>query len=172
MNRPPPDHRRRLSPESIILATLVLAVAIAVGTWALRGPAYRAASDGLPGDGLRVRLAVEPFEVGDSVPADWSSTGFADSLAVQLSLIRGIHAAPRLPDAQYVLHGHVTMKDARLILATRLAREGARDTVWTATFWRSATSSHSVLTDLAQAVAEAVFNESVREPFTQKREKP
>jgi hypothetical protein len=64
------------------------------------------------------------------------------------------------------------MKDGRLILATRLGRDGERDTVWTATFWRSATSGSTVLTDLAQAVAEAAFSQSTREPFNRKRENP
>lgn len=123
-------------------------------------------------EGLHVSLTVEPFETSDSVPAFWNAASFADSLATQLSLIRGIRATTQSARTNYVLHGHVTMKDGRLILATRLGHHGARDTVWTATFWRSATASNTVLTDLAQAVAEAMFNESAKEPFNRKREKP
>ena len=163
-------HRRPLPKPALAAAAMVLIVFVAGVTWTLKGlnrpePAALA-------EGLRVSLAVEPFEVGDSVPAEWSAASFADSLAAQLSLIRGINAATHSSNARYVLRGHVTMKDGRLILATRLGRDGARDTVWTATFWRSATSGNTVLTDLAQAVAEAVFTESTKEPFTQKREKP
>ena len=151
-----------------VAATVVL---LLIAAWAW-GP-WRNRPEPAPiGDGLRVSLSVEPFEVGDSVPAQWSATGFADSLAAQLSLIRGIEAVAQSSNAHYVLRGHVSMKDGRLILATRLGRDGARDTVWTATFWRSAASGSSVLTDLAQAVAEAVFKESAQEPFNRKRDKP
>jgi hypothetical protein len=123
-------------------------------------------------EGLQVSLTVEPFEASDSVPATWSAASFADSLAAQLSLIRGIHATTQSARTNYVLRGHVTMKDGRLILATRLGRDGARDTVWTATFWRNAAAGNTVLTDVAQAVAEAVFNESAKEPFDRRRGRP
>jgi len=124
------------------------------------------------GGGLTVTLAVEPFEVGDSVPGTWDSAGFADSLATHLSLMPGIEATANASDARYVLRGNVAMKDGRLILATRLGRDSERDTVWTATFWRSATSSATLLSDLAAAVAEAAINETVRETLTPKRDKP
>ena len=150
----------------------VAAIVVVAGiTSALTGSLRRLVPAEL-GEGLRVSLSVEPFEVGDSVPSAWNATSFADSLAAQLSLIRGIQAVSRSTSAQYVVRGHITMKDGRLVLATRLGRDGARDTVWTATFWRSASSSNSVLADVAQAVAEAVFNESAKEPFTRKSKDP
>ena len=162
------DFRRRHVTMTASGAGLIILLAGA--TWAFKVGLSRPAPVALA-DGLRVSLSVEPFEVGDSVPSDWSASSFADSLATRLSLIRGIQAASPSTNAQYVVRGHVTMKDGRLILATWLGRDGARDTVWTATFWRSASSGHTVLTDLAQAVAEAVFAESAREPFSQNREK-
>ena len=158
-------------PRTALAAVAAVLIVLVGVTWVLMGNRSQPEPTALT-EGLRVSLAVEPFEVGDSVPAAWSASSFADSLAAQLSLIRGIQAATHSSNARYVLRGHVTMKDGRLILATRLGRDGARDTVWTATFWRSAASGSSVLTDLATAVAEAVFNESAREPFNQKREKP
>jgi hypothetical protein len=152
------------------MAALLL-VLVAGVTWTLSG-GLKQPEPAVAGEGLRVSLAVEPFEVGDSVPAEWSAVSFADSLAAQLSLIQGIHAATQSSNARYVLRGHVTMKEGRLILATRLGRNGERDTVWTATFWRSASSGSSVLTDVAQAVAEAAFSQSTRESINQKRDKP
>jgi len=122
--------------------------------------------------GLSISLAVEPFEVGDSVGGKWDAAGFADSLAAQLSTVRGIQATHGTANARFVLRGHVAMKDGRLILATRLGRDGERDTVWTATFWRSATLGSSILSDLATAVAEAVFIESARETLIPRRDKP
>lgn len=122
--------------------------------------------------GLSISVAVEPFEVGDSVGGNWDAAGFADSLAAQLSTVRGIQASHGTANARYVLRGHVALKDGRLILATRLGRDGERDTVWTATFWRSATSGRTVLSDLASAVAEAVFIESARETLIPRRDKP
>ncbi len=122
-------------------------------------------------NGLTISLSVEPFEVGDSVPGTWASTAFADSLASRLSMVRGIQATSNTRDARFVLRGNVAMKEGRLILATRLGHVGRRDTVWTATFWRSATSGSSVLSDLAAAIAEAVFSETTRETLAPKRDK-
>lgn len=160
------DFRRR----HVTALAAGLIVFLAGVTWVFKVVLNRPAPVAL-GEGLRVSLSVEPFEVGDSVPSDWGASSFADSFATRLSLIRGIQAASHSANALYVLRGHVTMKDGRLILATWLGRDGTRDTVWTATFWRSAQSGHTVLTDLAQAVAEAVFAESAREPLSIKREK-
>jgi hypothetical protein len=145
-----------------VVAVLMLAVR---ADWGAR---ESIASDG----GLTVTLAVEPFEVGDSVPGSWDSAGFAESLATRLSLAPGIQATANAAGAHYVLRGKVAMKDGRLILATRLGRNAERDTVWTATFWRSAASGATLLSDLAAAVAEAAINETVRETLTPKREKP
>jgi hypothetical protein len=150
------------------VAVIMLAALVAMGIRGLREPKKAPAPD----RGLSISLAVEPFMVGDSVPGNWASTAFADSLASRLSMVRGILTTANTGDAQYVLNGNVSMKEGRLILATRLGRPGGRDTVWTATFWRSATSGSSVLSDLASAVAEAVLIESTRETLTPKRGKP
>ena len=165
------DSLSRPAPKVWIAGLGALLVLVAAGTWALKVNR----SEVVPvaaGAGLQVSIAVEPFEVGDSVPAEWNAATFSDSLAAQLSLIQGISAASRGLRARYVLRGNVSMKEGRMILATRLGRDGERDTVWTATFWRSATSGSSVLTDLAQAVAEAAFSQSARESFNQKRKAP
>jgi hypothetical protein len=126
----------------------------------------------VPSPGLNISLDVEPFAVGDSVGESWDAVGFADSLAAQLSMVRGIQATTGGSSTRFVLRGNVAMKEGRLILATQLGRDGERDTIWTATFWRSATSGSSVLSDLAAAVAEAVFSESARESLASKRWKP
>ena len=150
-----------------VVVTIVLAVLVSIGKEVGREPAQ--ASD----RGLSISLAVEPFEVGDSVGARWNAVGFADSLATRLSMVQGIHASTATAgnDARYVLYGTVAMKDGRLVLATRLGRGSERDTVWTATFWRSTTSGTTVLSDLATAVAEAVLGETAREALTPKGEK-
>ena len=157
--------------SGVLLAAAVLIVALgALLVMSLKrpsGPGTAPAGD----NGLTLSLAVEPFEVGDSVPGTWNSTAFADSLASRLSMVRGIQATSHTSDARFVLRGHVAMKEGRLILATRLGREGTRDTVWTATFWRSTNSGSSVVSDLAAAVAEAVFSESARETLAPKRDR-
>lgn len=166
------DNTRGPMPRVLLAAAAVVIVALgallAMSLKDATGPGTALAVD----EGLTISLAVEPFEVGDSVPGTWDATAFADSLAARLSMVRGIHATVSMSDAQFILRGHVAMKEGRLILAARLGREGRRDTVWTATFWRSASSGSSVLSDLAAAVAEAVFSESARETLAPKREKP
>lgn len=149
-----------ISRTALAIAGLVGALGVALAVWLM---ANRHVPEGAPAQGLRISLAVEPFEVADSVDAQWDPAGFADSLASQLSVVPGIHAAANSSNARYVLRGNVTIKDGRLILATRLGRDGERDTIWTATFWRSTTSGGSVLADVASAVAEAVMSESVKE---------
>lgn len=161
--------RRAVSWATAVGVTVAAIALAALVTIALKDG--REPSQVLP-PGLSISLAIEPFEVGDSVGGNWDAVGFADSLAAQLSTVRGIQATSGASNARFVLRGHVAMKEGRLILATRLGREGERDTVWTATFWRSATSGSSVLSDLAAAVAEAVFSESTRESLASKRGKP
>jgi TolB-like protein len=121
--------------------------------------------------GLTLAVSVEPFELSDSVTGHWQPAAFAESLASRLSEVPGLHAqAMRSSNgAQYTLRGRVTLQDGRLVLATRLGRGAANDTVWTATFWRNPASANSILPDLAAAVAEAVFGETVR--LAQQREK-
>jgi hypothetical protein len=121
--------------------------------------------------GLTVAVSVEPFELADSVIGHWQPAAFAESLASQLSEVPGLYAQamPATDGAQYTLRGRVTLQDGRLVLATRLGRAATTDTVWTATFWRNPASAHSILPDLAAAVAEAVFGETVRR--AQQREK-
>jgi len=161
--------RNIVSPPALALAALALALTLlAVVLIANRNrPDLKG-----PGEGLRISLAVEPFEVDYSVGGRWDAPGFADSLASQLSVVPGILASTSGSGGRYVLRGSVAIKDGRLILATRLGRDGDRDTVWTATFWRSGSSGSSVLADIAAAVAEAVLSESVRETLTSKRDKP
>jgi hypothetical protein len=166
------DNFRAPIPGVLLAAAALVIVALgALLAMSMKGPSgTRSAS--AADEGLTISLAVQPFEVGDSVPGTWDSTAFADSLATRLSMVRGIQATTNTNDARFVLRGYVAMKEGRLILATRLGHEGSRDTVWTATFWRSASSGSSVLTDLAAAVAEAVFSESARETLAPKRDKP
>jgi hypothetical protein len=165
------DNSRGPIPRALIgvgaAVIVVLAALLAMSMKEPSEPRTAVAAD----NGLTISLAVEPFEVGDSVPGTWDSTAFADSLASRLSMVRGIQATSQTGDARFVLRGNVAMKEGRLILATRLGREGKRDTVWTATFWRSASSGNSVLSDLAAAVAEAVFSETTRETLAPKRDK-
>ena len=166
------DNFRGRIPGVLLAAAGVVIVALgAVLAMSMRGPSATSSAPAAD-EGLTISLAVQPFEVGDSVPGMWESTAFADSLATRLSMVRGIQATANTNDARFVLHGHVAMKEGRLILATRLGRGGSRDTVWTATFWRSASSGSSLLSDLAAAVAEAVFSESARETLAPKRDKP
>lgn len=148
---------------ALSLAGLVAASAMRWGPFAPEPVALK--------PGLTVTLAVEPFETADSIPANWQSTAFAESLASRLSLVPGLEVrAMRENGARYTLRGRVSMQDGRLVLATRLGRDAGSDTVWTATFWRNAAAANSILPDLAAAVAEAVFSETVRE--AQKRGKP
>ena len=165
------DNFRGPIPRALIgvgaAVIVVLAALLAMSMKDPSEPRTAVAAD----NGLTISLAVEPFEVGDSVPGTWDSTAFADSLASRLSMVRGIQATSQTGDARFVLRGNVAMKEGRLILATRLGHEGKRDTVWTATFWRSASSGNSVLSDLAAAVAEAVFSETTRETLAPKRDK-
>lgn len=164
------DHQRKPLPRAVtwlaVLIPVALAVAITVGVMIRDAPTPVSAANG-----LTVAVAVEAFVVGESVSGNWSTDAFAESLSVQLASYRGIRVVDR-PSAQFVLSGNVSTKDGRLILATRLSRGGKRDPVWTATFWRSAASGNSALSDLSSAVAEAVLVESARENHTPKREKP
>ena len=165
------DNFRGRIPGVLLAAAGVVIVALGAVLAMSKGPSATSSAPA-PDEGLMISLAVQPFEVGDSVPGMWESTAFADSLATRLSMVRGIQATANANDARFVLRGHVAMKEGRLILATRLGRGGSRDTVWTATFWRSASSGSSLLSDLAAAVAEAVFSESARETLAPKRDKP
>lgn len=150
------------------VAIVVVSAVVSIGFNVARQPSAPPAAD----RGLSILLAVEPFQVGDSVPETWESAAFADSLASRLSMVRGIRATANTGNAQFVLSGKVSMKEGRLILATRIGREGGRDTVWTATFWRSATTGSSVLPDLASAVAEAVLIASAHETLKPKGKEP
>ena len=166
------DNLRWPIPGVLLAAAAVVIVALgAVVAMSMMGPSTSGSAPASD-EGLTISLAVQPFEVGDSVPGTWEPTAFADSLATRLSMVRGIQATTNTHDARFVLRGHVAVKEGRLILATRLGHEGRRDTVWTATFWRSANSGGSLLSDLAAAVAEAVFTESARETLAPKRDKP
>lgn len=169
MNQTDSQARTRLGLIGVLgVAGVALAVALvlALGSGPDRTPANA-------GDGLNVALSVEPFEVGDSVPTAWDSAVFAESLAVRLSRVPGLHAVrSRQAGARYALHGTVTTKEGRLILATHLSRAGQRDTVWTTTFWRSAVASGTLVSDLATAVAEAVISSAVQESLAPRREKP
>lgn len=162
--------RGAISRPALALTGLLMALAVTVTVAFMSGRGSSELTE--PGRGLNISLLVEPFEVGDSVGGNWDAAGFADSLATQLSVVPGIHATTTRSGARYVLRGNVAMKDGRLILATRLGRDGERDTVWTATFWRSTTSGSSVLTDVATAVAEAVMSENVKQTLNARREKP
>lgn len=166
------DNFRGSIPGVLLAAAAVVIVALGVVlAMSMKGPPTP--DSALAADeGLRISLAVQPFQVGDSVPGTWASTAFADSLAARLSMVRGIQATANTNDGQFVLRGHVAMKEGRLILSTRLGREGSGDAVWTATFWRSTNSGSSVVSDLAAAVAEALFSESARETLAPKRDKP
>ena len=149
----------------IIALAALLAMALK-GGWGPQEPP-------IPGNSLDIALSVEPFEVGDSVPESWSSSAFAESLATRLSLVPGLRAVVGgKGSSHYSLRGNVAMREGRLILATQLGRDVGRDTVWTATFWRSASASATLLSDLAAAVAEAAVNNKVQESLTPKRQKP
>jgi hypothetical protein len=121
--------------------------------------------------GTTVTISVEPFETSDSVPPNWASPVFAESLANRLSRVPWLEAhTPGLESgAHYTLRGRVTMQAGRLVLAARLGSNSEQDTVWTATFWRNRDAGNSILPDLASAVAEAITSEAIRQ--TQLREK-
>lgn len=121
--------------------------------------------------GMTVTISVEPFETSDSVPPNWASTVFAESLANRLSRVPWLKAQTPGPEsgAHYTLRGRVSMQAGRLVLAARLGINSEQDTVWTATFWRNPDAGNSILPDLASAVAEAITSEAIRQ--TQLREK-
>jgi hypothetical protein len=147
----------------IVGAVISLSLVALLAAYAIRwGPFRQEPVASQPG--LSVTIGVEPFETSDSIPASWQSAAFAESLAIRLSLVPGLRAeATGASGARYTLRGRVAMQDGRLVLATRLGRDAERDTVWTATFWRNPASASSILPDLASAVAEAVFGETVRQ---------
>jgi hypothetical protein len=155
--------RALLAGIAVVLVGFTTIAAMAVRAW-------RAPAPVVTGDGLSIALSVEPFAIGDSVPVSWNSTTFAESLASRLSGVPGLRASTTERNGHYSVQGSVAMKEGRLILAARLRKPG-RDTVWTATFWRSAPASATLLSDLTAAVAEAAVNTRVQESLAAKREK-
>ena len=128
------------------------------------------------GSGLTATLAVEVFHVGDPAPRSWTAVAFAESLAARLSRMPGLTVrlasdsfAPR---TGFTIRGDVSARDGRLVIATRLYRRGGEDALWTATFWRTDSLTSDLVSDLAAAVAEAVYGQLARSAMTTTGERP
>lgn len=132
-----------------------------------------AAPEGSSKDGLTVTVAVEPFVTVDSAPKGWIPKAFAESVTVRLATMRGLHAYVangNSSPADFRLRGDVTVRDARMVIATHLWRPGEDTAIWTGTFWRGDSQIQNVVQDVAAGVAEALYADIARRTMTPTRE--
>jgi TolB-like protein len=119
--------------------------------------------------GMAASLTVEPFAASDA-PRGWSSAALAESLAARLARAPGLAVRTAGgsfgPHADFRVRGEVTGQDGRLVIAARLYRDGERDALWTATFWRGDSLTSDLVSDLAGAVVEAVYGALARRMVT------
>jgi hypothetical protein len=107
--------------------------------------------------GLTADVAIGAIAASGQLPS-WDSQTFADSLAVQLARAQGL-TVRRGPStrAEFLLDGQTAVRDHRLMLTMHLTRDGKRDTVWSASFWRPEAAQPGLVRDVANAVVEALY---------------
>ena len=122
-------------------------------------------SEGMASPGAPVFLTVTPFEAGDSLPQQWNSADFADSLAARLRSLPNVNVgvAPHAAaSVGFALRGSVSVRNGRLIVGARLSHTGDSSPAWTATFWRSDGPLSSLVDAVASGAAEALGAEMAR----------
>lgn len=129
-----------------------------------------------PATGLTASLAVEAFHTGDPPPRLWTSAAFAESLATRLARMPGLTVRTGVDTfasaPEFAIRGEVTTREGRLVLAVRLHRRGDGDAIWTATFWRTDALTSDLVSDLAGAIAEAVYGQLARSAVITTGERP
>ena len=130
-----------------------------------------------PSNSLTITLAVEAFRTTNSDSRSRVSTVFADSLSARLARLPGLTVRPPGgtfgPHTDFTVRGDVAARDGRLVIAARLyRRDGGKDAVWTATFWRSDSLTSGLVSDVAAAIAEATYGQLARDTTTTTGERP
>lgn len=113
--------------------------------------------------GVPVFLTVAPFVTGDSLPQQWNSAAFADSLAARLRLLPNVNVgvAPNANEG-FALRGSVSVRNGRLIVGAQLSHAGDSSPAWTATFWRGDGPLSRLVDAVASGAAEALGAEMAR----------
>jgi hypothetical protein len=116
--------------------------------------------------GSTATLAIELFRTVVPAPQSWTAPVFAESLAARLRRMPGLEI--QIADAgaghtsEFILRGDATLREGRLVIATRLFQQEKRSPVWTATYWASDTASTSLVQEVASGVAEALYGQLAR----------
>lgn len=119
-----------------------------------------------------VVLTVARFEEGDSMPQNWNTAGFTDSLASRLRLLQHVHVvmAPNgRDDDDFELRGNVAVRNGRVVVGARLSYAADSTAVWTATFWRGDGPLSQLVDDVASGAAEAIGAEMARRSVQQNK---